>query len=668
MPMKNIFTMFKSFVEKSYRFISESYRASLASPYSRVLMATAINIMLSLLLFIIGRIIFLLVNWQFIMPLTNVANILRGSLVFDLSGVAYINIIYTVLMLLPLHFKELARYQIVTKCIFVATNVIALGSNIIDCIYYQFSGRRTTCSVFNEFKNEDQLYKIFFSEAIHSWYLVLLFILLAYGCWRLYYTPNHEKKRIKYVIYYPLHTLYLLAAVALSIIAMRGGTGADTRPITLSNAFQYTSNQNHVALILNTPFSMIRSYGVVAFKKRNYFTNQDELEAEFNPIKHPAQGVEPKAKNVIVIIMESFSREYIGALNQGSGRPSYTPFLDSLIGKSLTFSRSYANGRKSIDAMPSVLSSIPMFVEPFILSSASLNKVSSAFGELANKGFNTSYFHGARNGSMGFLAYTRAAGIDQYYGRDDYNNDDDFDGRWAIWDEEFFGYYASKLATFEEPFASAFFSASSHHPFKVPARYEGKFDKGDIAIHQCIGYSDNALRLFFERIKDEPYFENTLFVITADHTSQSAYPADLNSVETFSVPIILYHPGTDLVGCRQTIAEQIDIMPTILGYMGYDQPYLAFGRDLLNTPDEDGIAINYTNGAYQLLQGDYVLSYDGDNEKPIGLFNYSEDRAMTHNLLGTGLEQEEKMLRRIKAIIQQYMNRMVDDQLTAEKE
>ena len=146
----------------------------------------------------------------------------------------------------------------------------------------------------------------------------------------------------------------------------------------------------------------------------------------------------------------------------------YTPFLDSLIHHSLTFEYTFGNGQQSIDGLPSVLSGIPRFIEPVFLTPASLNKLSVFGSELKKKGYHTAFFHGANNGSLGFQAYARAVGYPEYYGREDYNNDVDFDGNWAIWDEEFLQFFADKISTFPEPFSVGIFTASSQHPFHIP--------------------------------------------------------------------------------------------------------------------------------------------------------------------------------------------------------
>src|SRR5690606_35786309 len=254
----------------------------------------------------------------------------------------------------------------------------------------------------------------------------------------------------------------------------------------------------------------------------------EELEKIYPVIHHPKDSTEFKKLNVVVLILESFGKEHVGALNKDINNGTYkgyTPFLDSLIGESYTFNRSYANGRKSIDALPSVITGIPSVGEPFVLSIYSGNKTTSLAKLLGDEGYETAFFHGAPNGSMGFSAYTQLAGIKHYFGKDEYSNDKDFDGIWGIWDEPFMQFMADKLTEMPEPFFASFFSLSSHHPFKVPEKYQGVFPKGPLPLHEPVGYTDYALRQFFEKAKKAPWFENTLFVLCADHSSVSHLPA-----------------------------------------------------------------------------------------------------------------------------------------------
>ena len=309
-----------------------------------------------------------------------------------------------------------------------------------------------------------------------------------------------------------------------------------------------------------------------------------------------------------------------------------------------------------------------MFVEPFFLTPASMNNVSGLAGELRKKGYFSAFFHGAENGSMGFQAFARATGFERYYGRTEYNEDKrfdgdkDFDGTWAIWDEPFLQFYAAKMSEFKQPFMTALFTASSHHPYVIPERYKEKYPEEGIVIHKCIRYTDNALRRFFDTAKTQPWYKNTLFVITSDHTNQSDHDYYQTDLGGFCSPIIFFDPSGELKsGMRNAIAQQIDIMPTVLGHLGYDRPFVAFGCDLFNTPDENTWAVNYQNGIYQYIKGDYLLQFDGQKTK--ALYHFRTDLLLKNNLADQLPTVRESMEREVKAIIQSYMTRMTTNSL-----
>jgi phosphoglycerol transferase MdoB-like AlkP superfamily enzyme len=473
--------------------------------------------------------------------------------------------------------------------------------------------------------------------------------------------------------HYDLATLLSLAAFAPFVVAgIRGGFTTAVRPITISNANQYVNRPIDAALVLNTPFSLYRTIGKAVFVVPDYFRDAAEMDAVYSPVHVPNDSVPMMKKNVVVLIVESFGREYIGALNRtldNSRYQGYTPHVDSLIAKSITFSHSYCNGRKSIDGMPSILSSIPMFVEPFFLTPASMNHVSGIASLLAGEGYQTAFFHGAQRGSMGFQAFARSTGFQAYYGREDYDadsrfgGDDDFDGMWAIWDEPFLQYYATKMSEMKQPFMTAVFTASSHHPYVIPEKYKDVYPEEGIIIHKCIRYTDMALGRFFQTASRQPWFKNTIFVLTSDHTNLSDHQEYQTDVGGFCSPIIIYEPGvTDSQPeVQQKIAQQIDILPTVMGRLHYPKPYFGFGIDVLNTPAEDTWAVNYLNGIYQYVKHGHVIQFDGQKTKAVYALT---DSLMQHNLLTSHPSPlTSEMEREVKAIIQQYMSRMTQDRL-----
>ena len=632
----------------------------------------ACNLLLAYAVYFLARIIYLTINYSYFyqdLTLVHLFELLGAGLVFDTSAILVTNIPYIVLMLLPWHGKERPAYQQFCRWVFVIVNSLALAINLIDACYFRFTMRRTTTTVFSEFANEQNLGSIFFTETLNHLYLVFLFAFVAWGLYRLarYSTLRHDSLRWWH---YDVAMLLSLAFVAPFVVAgIRGGFATAVRPITISNANQYVNRPIEAALVLNTPFSLYRTIGKDVFSVPDYFASEQELEAYYSPVHRPASGIMEK-KNVVVLIVESFGREYIGALNpclDDSQYKGYTPCIDSLIARSITFSHTYCNGRKSIDGMPSILSSIPMFIEPFFLTPASMNHVSGLASILGDEGYQTAFFHGAQRGSMGFQAFARSTGFKDYYGREDFSSDkrfggeEEFDGTWAIWDEPFLQYYCAKMSEMKEPFMTAVFTASSHHPYVVPEKYRERFPEEGIEIHKCIRYTDMALGEFFRSASRQPWFKNTIFVLTSDHTNLSDHDYYQTDLGGFCSPIIIYEPGiTDLQPAVQDkIAQQIDILPTVLGMLHYPKPYFAFGIDVLNTPAEDTWAVNYLNGIYQYVKHGHVLQFDGQRTRAVYALT---DSLMKHNLVGSCPDQES-MEHELKAIIQQYMARMTQDRL-----
>lgn len=623
---------------------------------------------LLVLLYAVCRIGFYLFNADFFPNVTfsGFYNIMKGGAMFDVSGLLYLNSLYLVFYLVPFNFKFNKWYQAVINWLFIITNSIGLAANVSDFIYYRFTLKRTTSSVFDIFANEENMGRLWVRFIYDYWYAVFFWLVLVYVMYFLYHRVKPKPIHFSSKWFYSVSGLVFLALFSgFSVIGIRGGYRHSTRPITMSNAGKYVDSPEEMALVLNTPFCMFRTLGKETFKPIHFFSDNELLERTYNPVYEPQDSTEIKNLNVVIIILESFNREHSGVLNPHLDKgqyKGYTPFLDSLISVSYSFNNAFANGRKSIDALPSILASLPALVQPYVVSEYSLNNINGIGGLLREKNYHTSFFHGAPNGSMGFQAFTRMAGLESYFGSDEYGNDDDFDGMWGVWDEPFFQFFAKTLNTFPEPFVSSIFSVSSHHPFKVPAKYEGVFPKGTLPLHQCVGYTDMALRKFFKSASEMEWYDSTLFVITADHSVPSHYDEYKTNINGFAIPLLFYMPGSDLKGSSNRLAQQIDIMPTVLNFLGYNRGYVAFGNDLFN-PDLKGkeYVLNYVNETFQFLMNNWVIYFDG--KKVVAFYNFQEDPFLSNNLIGKHPVPQSE-LEYMKAIIQQYNNRMIANDLS----
>ncbi len=592
--------------------------------------------------------------------------IMKGGLMFDTSAILYLNAFYMLLFLIPFQVKFTDRYQKMLKWIFMITNSIGLAFNLIDMIYYRYILKRTTASVFDIVAFDAGNFKLIMRFFYDFWFipfiLALLILLLSY----LYSRLKPRPFRFNHSLVYPLTGIAAFLLIAtLSVFGMRGGWRHSTRPITMNNAGVYVNAPEEMALVQNTPFCIIRTWGKKAFVHKNYFPSEQELEKIYTPIHVPDSVGPARRDNVVVIILESFSRAFVGALNPQYKDPrdrSYTPFLDSLIHESLVFNHAFANGRKSIDAIPSVTASIPALVEPYVVSERSGNNINSLASLLGTKGYESAFFHGAPNGSMGFDAFTKIAGFQHYYGKNEYGNDADFDGIWGIWDEPFLQFFAHGMDKMKEPFFTTLFSVSSHHPYEVPAKYKGVFPEGRIPLDKCIRYTDHSLQKFFDTARKMPWFKNTLFVFTADHSVDSDIKEYYTSVNRFAIPIFFYKADGSFKGVDNGLAEQIDIMPTILSYLNFPDPYVAFGNNLLD-PKSRRFVLNYIEESYQFMSGDYVVYMT--NDKLNAIYNWKEDPELRKNLLGTVDLQKDELLQ--KAIIEQFNNRMADNRMVIGK-
>ena len=620
------------------------------------------RLLLVMTLFSVCRVLFYIYNADLFtgMDTERMSRILLGGLRFDLTAVLYLNVLFLVLSFIPLRARFHPHWQKATLWTFLVMNLAGLAVNIADMVYYRTTLRRTTLSILDQFEHEQNLGALAIRFMFDYWPATLSFIALAAV---LYYFSTRitiQGPRMKRPwMFYGSGTIGFVLMAGLFIAGVRGGFRHSTRPITVSNAAAFATVPEDVYLIVNTPFSLIRTATTEVIRKVAYFPNEEALEQVYTPVHHPEPKAPFRPLNVVVIILESFSMEFSGYLNRwvsGGGYQGYTPFLDSLMQQGVTWQYAFANGRKSIDAMPSVLCSIPSIEVPFVLSHYSNNQVNSLASLLKPKGYSSAFFHGAPNGSMGFDAFSRQAGFDRYHGMSEYGNDEDMDGMWGIWDLEFLQYSCREMGALPQPFVASVFTVSSHHPFQVPQRFKGKFQTGVNKMYEPVQYTDHALREFFRTAARQPWFDNTLFVITADHvSSEVTMPEYKTAWGQYAVPIVFYGKVLTPGFHTDRVAQQTDVLPTVLGLLNYDGAFVSFGKDLFDTTVD--FAVQHATPSYQLVLGSHLLRFDG--MKTTGLFDYRADKFM-RKPLG---HQHDGMNDLLKAFLQQYKNRMVDNRL-----
>ena len=518
----------------------------------------------------------------------------------------------------------------------------------------------------NVAQHESNIGKVFITSVMEHPFVIVSFVGLMILWIFLYLKVRVQfKKPVKLIPYFIFSILTLCLTALLVIGGIRGDFKHSTRPINLVDANRHVTKPAQANVVLNSVFSFFRTLNTNNFQEV-HFVDEKFIDENLHPYKlYIREEVEPKP-NVVIFILESFGKEYSGAFNKESkikNFVSYTPFFDSLATKSLIATNAYANGRQSIHGMSSILAGIPTLKDAFTSSPFSNQKIQSIVSVSNDMGYDTSFFHGAPNGSMGFLGFGNILDFKHYYGKTEFNNDAEFDGIWGIWDEPFFQYFAKTLNTKKSPFMATLFSVSSHHPFIIPEKYQGKFKKGPLEIHEPIGYTDYALKQFFKTAEKMPWFKNTIFVFVADHTNQVGYPEYEKAVNRSAIPIMFYSPNPkyQLSGEITEPAQQIDIYPTLADLMGYNKKIRSWGRSLVSEKKEDYMIINSDSINEQFMIGNYIYLFNG---KEVTSIYKIDDKGLEQNLINKVKNSEmERGILLSKAWYQDYMNRVINRKL-----
>lgn len=560
---------------------------------------------------------------------------------FDVSAILMLNGACAALLLIPGIPDSWRWVDRSLFILFLALNVLFLLLGVVDFGYFPTIQRRL---MFEPFTAPLDLLRMMPAVIAHYPGFFVLFLLLTAGVLILLLRlvsrlDSRLRARPRGNRILAREALMFVLFAGWAILGIRGGW--QLRPIRPSHAF-FSSHPAVGYLTLNTTYSVLRSLfqhdlpeyrfmdpreardrtrALLADPRDRYLDDAYPFLRSFTP-----DSTARPSSNVVIFIMESWSASYLGSL---SASTTCTPFFDSLASTGRLYTRTLANGQRSIEALPSILTALPgLYPVSFIGSRFELDQVRGLGGILRDQGYRTAFFHGARTGSMGFDAWSRISGFMEYYGKEDVSGlgPEDDDGVWGIYDEPFFGFVERTLSGFSTPFAAVVFSLSSHDPFVLPLHLATTFQTQAERpeFERAMLYSDYSLRRFFEQARHRPWFRNTVFVITGDHT----FAATRNDFTAgFHVPLLLVGPG--LAPARDARASgHVDILPTLLDLLGLPAVHASMGRSLL-LPGGGGVVVR-SGPHYALMQDSLVLLHDLEKRK--GLYNRERDPEFRYDL------------------------------------
>ena len=554
--------------------------------------------------------------------------VLWGNLVFTLVITCSLMLPYALMLLLPIKARKKRGYRLLAEALLIIPTLIALVCNLCDCAYFQFTFRRISSDIFAYLTIGGQMGSLVPHFIVDFWpvtlcgtAIIVLFLLLSA---KTRWVPLRKHSLMRNDI------IGLVAGMLLLFLGARGGV---VHPLRLSDAARYVEIKNS-ALVTNSPLSLLRT----SLSSTTPLPSQDCRVPRYIPLQ--GSMAQDSMPNIVVVVLESFSQEYMGCYG---AKESFTPFLDSLYHLSYSYD-GRSNGKKSIEGIPSVFASLPTLMEtPIVLGKYRQNDMDGLPKALLDMGYSTAFFHGGYNGTMDFDKTALRMGFQRYFGMDEYvahHGEEAYDNAWGIFDEPFLQYTAEELSRMREPFMAGIFTLSSHHPYTVAPGYEGKLKEGKHPLLKCVYYSDNALRQFFKACAKEPWFENTVFVITADHPGRGLSREFNNPEGWYRIPLMIYTPHpTRPVGNQHKMMQQIDIMPSLLDYVGYrSSTPICFGQSVFRGLPSWNIV--YGNGFYTLVVEDKA--------------NPSHHRIAS--IEGEVQEGEDKDIYQLQSFVESYFN------------
>jgi arylsulfatase A-like enzyme len=612
------------------------------------------RLLICYLLYFICRALFYIGNAG-LFPSVNFIAFLQDSIYglrFDTFSIFVGNSLFIFLSIIPSNLYHKKAYRSVLKWLFVISNSIFIMANCVDIAYYRFTKKRSSSDLFEQIGGQTDMGRLLPQFIKDFWWVLVIYIILIVTLITLYkrVKPIEVKKYVfANLKEWLLITLLFFVFSGCIVIGIRGGF--QRIPVDIVNAGSVTIPEE-IPIVLNTPFTLIKSVSQEAVINYDFY-DEAFLKAHYDPIHHYKDSTFQK-QNVVVLILESFAKEYT---KLGTGK-NLTPFLDSLMGNSLVFTNAYSNGSKSIEGIPAILSGLPSLMENPFINSIYANNVQTSFASVLRKeGYSTAFFHGGINGTMNFDDWAPSAGYANYYGKNEYANNDDFDEFWGVWDEPFLQYSIKKMNELKTPFHSAIFTLSSHHPYFVPKQYKNKFKKGPLENSQSIRYADYALNQFFNTAKKQSWYNNTLFILCADHASISGHPFYSNVVGNQSIPILFFKGDNSLKGENKTVISQMDILPSALNLLGYNKPFFALGKSFLEGTQRE--SYYYGNSTHYVYNDSMLFAFTLNELKSV--VNYKRDSSLYLQLINKYPEIEKKEIEKFKIFIQTYNQTLINN-------
>lgn len=576
--------------------------------------------------------------------------IVWGNIVFGMATLGAFLLPYFLMMLLPVKWRWNRGWQVVSEVLYIVPVIMILACRGANSAYFQYTYRLLSDEIFSYLGISGQMGSLVPHFAVDYWYAWVVPVVIAI----IFFILNSRirlAKRNENQKYLVNDILGCVVGLLLVWFMLRGGFGKFIQP---SDAAYFCQPKNAV-LVSNDAYNILRTSFTSDLEPIEEMGDEDARRL-FDPEQHYSHETVADSlhqpKNIVLLIVESLGQEFMGCYNH-TGFETRTPFLDSLA-QFCTLYDGRSNGKKSIEGITAITTSIPNLMSvPFTNSAYRNNEFIGLPTVLKRHGYYCGFFHGSYNGVMEFDKLCDKLGFDEYLGKNEYEaegigDEADYDGVWGIYDEPYLQFAVRRINTFHEPFLAEIFTVTSHHPFPIPEAHKGEYKEGVHPILKCVEYTDNSLRQFFEAAKTQPWFNNTLFIILGDHSGHGLTREYNDYDGWYRIPIMIYDPQQPNGRVSNRIVQQTDLFPTLVDYLGFDDPIVGFGNSVLRNPDM-GWQIYYGNGFHCMVSN----NPSNPSIHDITVIEGSHEEGTPDNI------------RFLRAVVQQYNDRIINNRLIA---
>ena len=430
-----------------------------------------------------------------------------------------------------------------------------------------------------------------------------------------------------------LFKLLLFPIVAFLLFFGARSSLTSKRPINASDAV-FSNDQFTNSLALNSLYTvgfalyslkneenMIKMYGKLPVEEslqrvKKYMTaNSKDFDNEEIPLLHLQKSTHKREKpyNLVVFLQESIGAEYVGVLG---GLP-LTPNFDELSKEGMLFTNIYATGTRSVRGIEAVTTGfLPTPSTSVVKLGKSQNNFFSLAEVLKRKGYATSFIYGGSANFDNMASFFNGNGFDEIIDERDFKKDDyDFKGTWGVSDESLVKKGNNLYKSYgDKPFFSLMFSSSNHEPFEFPDGKITLYDEKKNTVNNAIKYADYAIGEFFKIAKTQNYFDNTVFIVIADHNTRT-WGSELIPVNKFHIPALIIAPNIEGGFNYDKLCSQIDIPPTLLDLIGIDVKTPMIGRNIFELNDSiQGRAIMQFHSTNAFRSGDDLIVLQADKK------------------------------------------------------